>query len=499
MGRYIVKLPDIGEGTTEAEIVKWHVMPGQEIREEDPLVDVMTDKATVEIPAPVAGTVVAIEGAVGEKRPVGSLLVTLDVAGAGNVAENAKQAAAPARAPTMQRELRQKKSTRPHPPAAAAAGPPSHAVREREVGAGAGRPSHAPRGNGGAAVIPLARTGESIGGEGAERSEAGEGVEDVHRPSPSQRAALGPSLSRGAGEALKTAVARQLGGKPLASPAIRRRAWDLGIELQFVPGSGPSGRITQQDLDAYAASGARPAGAAMALARRDGVEEVPIVGLRRAIAEHLQQSKRHIPHFSYIEEVDVTALEELRAELNARHENRGHLTLLPFLVRAIVNAVSEHPQVNARYDDEAGILHRHNAVHMGIATQTDAGLLVPVLHHAEAFDVWQAAAEIAHLADIARIGKATREELTGSTITVTSLGALGGLAATPVVNYPEVAIVGVNRIAERPVVRDGQIAIRKMMNLSSSFDHRIIDGWEAASFIQRIKRDLEQPALLFLG
>src|SRR5262249_7918284 len=233
--------------------------------------------------------------------------------------------------------------------------------------------------------------------------------------------------------------------------------------------------------------------------RRGGVEEVQIVGLRRAIAEHLQQSKRHIPHFSYIEEVDVAALEEVRAELNARHENRDHLTLLPFLVRAIVNAVAEHPQVNARFDDEAGVLHRHNAVHVGIATQTDAGLLVPVLHHAEGLDLWQAAAEVARLAEAARAGKASREELTGSTITITSLGPLGGLAATPVINYPEVAIVGVNRIAERPVVREGQVVIRKMMNLSSSFDHRIVDGWEAASFIQRIKRDLEQPALLFVG
>jgi 2-oxoisovalerate dehydrogenase E2 component (dihydrolipoyl transacylase) len=280
---------------------------------------------------------------------------------------------------------------------------------------------------------------------------------------------------------------------------VRRRAWDLGIELQFVPGTGPAGRITQQDLEAYIAAGAHPAAGSAPLARRDGVEEVPITGLRRAIAEHLQQSKRHIPHFSYIEEVDVTALEELRAELNTRHESRGHLTLLPFLIRAIVGAVAEHPQVNSRFDDEAGVLHRHNAVHLGVATQTDAGLMVPVLHHAEAFDLWQAAAEIARLADAARAGKATREELTGSTITVTSLGALGGLAATPVINYPEVAIVGVNRIAERPVVRDGQVVIRKMMNLSSSFDHRIVDGWAAASFIQRVKHDLEQPALLFIG
>ena len=492
MGRYIVKVPDIGEGTTEAEIVKWHVAPGQEVREEDPLVDVMTDKATVEIPAPIAGTVVAVEGAVGEKRPVGSLLVTLDVAGAGNVAAETEPAAAPARSAGPPRASPKKPLT---PTLSPQAGRGSLKAKPRT---GDGEPATASsadrKGNGGAAIISLSRDA----GEGAERSEAGEGIEEPHRPSPSHRSAMGPSLSRDAGEGL-FAIARQIGQRPLASPAVRRRAWDLGIELQFVPGSGPAGRITQEDIDAYAANGARLPAGATALARRDGVEEVPIVGLRRAIAEHLQQSKRHIPHFSYIEEVDVTALEELRAELNARHASRGHLTLLPFLVRAIVNAMAEHPQVNARYDDEAGVLHRHNAVHAGIATQTEGGLLVPVLHHAEALDLWQTAAEISRLAEVARAGKASREELTGSTITITSLGALGGLAATPVINYPEVAIVGVNRIAERPVVCDGQIAIRKMMNLSSSFDHRIVDGWEAAEFIQRVKRDLEQPALLFVG
>ena len=470
MGRYIVKVPDIGEGTTEAEIIKWHVTPGQEIREEDPLVDVMTDKATVEIPAPVAGTVVAVEGAVGEKRPVGSVLVTLDVAGAGNVAADRNTAAVPARAAGTARASPKKPLTPTLSPQAA------RGSLKAKPRTGDGEPATSSsadrKGNGGAAVIPLSRiTGER--GE-AQRAEPAEGLR-------------------------AQAAMRQIGQKPLASPAVRRRAWDLGIELQFVPGSGPAGRITQEDIDVYAANGARPAAPGTGLGRRDGIEEVPITGLRRAIAEHLQLSKRHIPHFSYIEEVDVTALEELRAELNARHASRGHLTLLPFLVRAIVNAVAEHPQVNARFDDEAGVLLRHNAVNAGIATQTEGGLLVPVLHHAEALDLWQTAAEISRLAEIARAGKATREELTGSTITVTSLGALGGLAATPVINYPEVAIIGVNRIAERPVARDGQIVIRKMMNLSSSFDHRIVDGWEAAEFIQRVKRDLEQPALLFLG
>jgi 2-oxoisovalerate dehydrogenase E2 component (dihydrolipoyl transacylase) len=279
---------------------------------------------------------------------------------------------------------------------------------------------------------------------------------------------------------------------------VRRRAWDLGIALQFVSGSGPDGRITQQDLDAYVAAGAAPS-TVPALARRDGVEAVPIIGLRRAIAEHLQRSRQHIPHFSYVEEIDVTALEELRGQLNACHPDREHLTLLPLLMRAIAVAVATHPQVNARYDDEAGVLHRHRAVNIGVATQTESGLLVPVVDHAEALDLWQAAAELRRLAAAARAGAATRDELTGSTITLTSLGALGGIAATPVINYPEVAIVGVNRIAERPVVHGGQIAIRKMMNLSSSFDHRIVDGWEAASFIQRVRQLLETPALLFIA
>ncbi len=434
MGRYVVKLPDIGEGTTEAEIVAWRVDPGQAVREDDPLVDIMTDKATVELPSPVAGTVVALNGKPGDKRPVGSELVVLDVSGAGNVAEAA----------------------RPHPPAAIAAGPPSPAVRERV-----------------AALQPPPSSLSRTAGEGGEQRETGEG--------------LRPPI-----------VARRAGGKPLASPAVRRRAWDLGIELRFVPGSGPAGRITRQDLDAYLAAPTANT-AAPPLQRRDGVDEVPIVGLRRAIAEHLQLSHQHIPHYSYVEEVDVTALEELRGQLNAAYPAREHLTLLPFLMRAIVDAAAQHPQVNARYDDEAGVLHRHHAVNIGVATQTESGLMVPVVHHAEALDLWQEAAELRRLAEAARAGKATRDELTGSTITVTSLGALGGIAATPVINHPEVAIVGVNRIALRPVVQGGQIAIRKMMNLSSSFDHRIVDGWEAASFITRIKQLLEQPALLFIA
>ena len=284
--------------------------------------------------------------------------------------------------------------------------------------------------------------------------------------------------------------------KPLAAPAVRNRARDLGIDLRLVHGTGLEGRITHSDVLAYAER--REAPAAPVAEARDEVEDVPLVGLRRAIAEHLQQSWRRIPHFAYIEAVDVTALEELRAHLNATGGGRIHLTLLPFLMRAIVRAIAEHGQVNARFDDETGVLHRYRATHIGIATQTPAGLTVPVVRHAERLDLWQAAAEIARLSEAARVAKAKREELTGSTITITSLGALGGLAATPVINHPEVAIVGVNRIDERPVVRAGQIVVRKMMNLSSSFDHRIVDGWEAASFIAEVKGYLEQPATLFI-
>jgi 2-oxoisovalerate dehydrogenase E2 component (dihydrolipoyl transacylase) len=401
MARYVVKLPDIGEGTTEAEIVAWHVKPGDAIREEDPLVDVMTEKATVEIPAPVSGTVVALGGAVGVKRPVGSELATLEIAEAG-----------PGAAP----------------------------VREKAAAAAVGAQTAAP-------------------------------AMSTAAPAPGER--------------------------PLASPAVRKRAADRGIDLRLVTGTGPGGRVTTQDLEAHTAAPAQPAPA-----RRDAVEDIAVVGLRRAIAERLQEAARRIPHFAYIEEVDVTALEELRQHLNTAPDapdKRPHLTLLPFLMRGIVNAVAEHPKVNARFDDAAGILHRYDAVHMGIATQTAAGLMVPVVRHAEALDLWQAAAEIARLAEAARAGKALPAELTGSTITITSLGRLGGLASTPIINRPEVAVIGVNRIAERPIVRGGQVVVRKMMNLSSSFDHRIVDGWEAAAFIQCVKGYLEQPAALFIS
>jgi 2-oxoisovalerate dehydrogenase E2 component (dihydrolipoyl transacylase) len=281
---------------------------------------------------------------------------------------------------------------------------------------------------------------------------------------------------------------------------VRRRAWELGIELQFVHGSGPAGRIEHGDLDVYQASRGQPMTASQPrLREKHGEQQVPVIGLRRKIAQKMQEAKRRIPHFSYVEEVDVTELEKLRKTLNDRYGNtRGKLTVLPFIARAIVLALEEFPQMNARFDDDGGIVTRHEAVHLGIATQTDGGLMVPVLRHAEAMDAWAIAQGITRLADAARTGKAGRDELSGSTITITSLGALGGIVTTPVINHPEVAIVGVNRIVERPVFQGDAIVKRSLMNLSSSFDHRVVDGMDAARFVQAIRSLLETPALLFV-
>jgi len=431
MGQYVFKLPDVGEGTAEAEIAAWHVKVGDIVTEDQHLVDIMTDKAVVEIPSPVAGKIIVLHGAAGEMRAVGSALIEFEVEGAGNAkAEAPKPAPVAANAP--------------------AAAPAPAAVKAPE-------------------------------------------------PKPVEaKPAAAPTAAR---EPVKPAFAtRAAGDKPLASPAVRKRAWDLGIELQFVPGTGPAGRISHADLDSFIAAGGSTARAGTPArdVKREGVEEIKVIGLRRKIAEKMQEAKRRIPHFSYVEEVDVTALEELRQHLNGEKKSRPKLTLLPFLLRAMVKALPDFPQINARFDDDAGVAHRHAAVHAGIATQTPTGLVVPVVAHAEALDLWQAAAEIARLAAAARDGKATREELSGSTITITSLGPMGGIASTPVINRPEVAIVGVNKIVERPMVRSGQIVVRKMMNLSSSFDHRVVDGWDAAEFIQRIRGLLEQPATLFM-
>ena len=421
MSTHLIKMPDLGEGIAEVELVAWHVAPGDAVVEDQVLADVMTDKASVEIPSPVAGTVLTLGGEVGQMMAVGAELIRIELEGAAPVAADAL-------VPT------------PAPPSPA---------------------------------LPAAT-----------------------RAPP---AAPAPAL----------ATLQRL----IASPAVRARAWELGVDLQDVAASGSAGRVMQADLDAHLARrGPRPApaaqvpprvpplpGPARATAPDDATETIKIVGLRRKIAQKMQESKRRIPHYTYVEEVDVTELEALRSRLNAKWAvPRGHLTLLAFLIRAIALGVREFPQVNARFDDEAGVLTRHRAVHIGIATQTDAGLIVPVLRDAQAHDLWANAAEVQRLASAARSGKAVRDDLSGSTITLTSLGALGGIMSTPVINHPEVAIVGVNRIAWRPTVRDGAMVARQLMNLSSSFDHRVVDGAQAAAFIQCLRGTLEQPALLFV-
>ncbi|MDP3550788.1 MAG: dihydrolipoamide acetyltransferase family protein [Novosphingobium sp.] len=426
MGRYHFRLPDVGEGVAEAEVVVWHVQPGDRIKEDQSLVDVMTDKATVDMTSPVDGIVTAIHGEIGSMLPVGSVLVELEVEGEGNVSATAE--ARPAAAP----------------PAAAPTPAPTSAL------------TPAP------AKVPAPAAGFSV----AEQAT--------------------PSF-------------RKAGETAFAAPATRRRAFDLGIPLQYVAGSGPGGRITSDDLDAYIASGGQTAAAAGGSNAKTGIEDTRIIGLRRKIAEKMQDAKRRIPHIAYVEECDLTQLESLRAEMNAgRREGQPKLTLLPFLIRALVRVLPEFPQINARYDDDAGVLHKFEGVHIGIATQTPGGLMVPVVHHAEARNIWDCARELARVSGAAKAGTATRDEMSGSTITLTSLGLLGGIVSTPVINHPEVAIIAPNKLVDRPVVQGSFITVRKMMNLSSSFDHRIVDGYDAALFIQRVKRLLEHPALIFM-
>ena len=463
MGLHIIKMPDVGEGIAECEVVAWRVQPGDAVTEDQILADVMTDKATVEIPSPVHGTILALGGKVGESLAVGAELVRLEIEGAGNFkGDVAKPAAAPAAAPAADEPADVPHGFVPEP---------------QRVAAGAASVS-APS----AAAAPRAQPAPAS--------------------TPAARSAT--SAPQGNGAASR-ALFRDPGEKPLAAPAVRKRAWDMGIELQFVAGSGPAGQITHSDLDAFVAGRQRGGGhAAQAggdtrYAELQGEEAVPLIGLRRKIAEKMQMAKRQIPHFTYVEEVDVTELEALRAQLNERYgKERGKLTLLPLLMRAVVLAIRKFPEVNARFDDQAGIVTRYQPVHLGIATQTDAGLMVPVIRNAEARDPWASAREILRLAEAARTGKAARDELSGSTITITSLGPLGGIVTTPVINHPEVAIVGVNRILDRPVVKNGGLVPRKLMNLSSSFDHRVIDGMVAAEFIQTIRGYLETPATLFV-
>jgi len=405
MSIHVVKVPDIGEGIAEVELVEWYVQPGDTIKADQTVADLMTDKATVEVPSPISGRVVSLGGKAGDKLAVGAELIRLETDGEGS----APSAAAPSKA----------------------------------------------------AAAPPLKPGP-LGGD--ERSEV--------RGDPTN--------------------------KPLASPSVRRQARELQIDLARVRGSGPGGRIEHDDLVRHAqGAGAKPERAPR-YAERDGQHDVAVIGLRRQIALRMRDSLK-IPHFTYVEEIDVTELEALRAQLNDDHgKERGRLTVLPFLMRAIVLTMPSFPQMNARFDDEKGIVTRYGAVHIGVAAQTEAGLMVPVVRHAEALDLWSSAAEVTRLAEAARSGKATRDELSGSTITITSLGPLGGIVTTPVINIPEVAIVGVNRIVERPMIRSGAIVPRKMMNLSSSFDHRVVDGQQAAEFVQALRRYLECPALLFV-
>ena len=450
MGRYIFKLPDVGEGIAESEIAEWRVKVGDVVKEDQPLVDMLTDKASVEISSPVNGTIIELCGNAGDMAAVGGPLVILEVEGVGT----------PGADDVMAKR-------------AAAAAAPGIGNGESGIGgepsAAAPSPAPAPK------PAPAPVTASPI--------------PDSRFPIPASAAPAATGLPRPPGE------------KPLASPAVRKRAQELGIQLQYVAGSGPAGQIRHEDLDAFIARGSAPAGAAAPVgrAKRDGVEAIKVIGVRRKIAEAMQRAKQRIPHFAYVEEVDVTELEGLRKHLNEVHgKERGRLTLLPFLVRALANGIVKFPQVNVTYDDDAGIAYRHAALHVGIATQTPNGLVVPVVRNSEALDLWATGAEIRRLANAAREGKAKREELSGSTMTITSLGALGGIVTTPVINAPEVAIIGVNKMIERPMVRSGQIVIRSMMNLSSCFDHRMVDGYDAAEFIQFVRAQLENPAALFI-
>ena len=428
MGAYAIKLPDIGEGVAEAELVEWHVAVGDLVKEDDLIAAVMTDKATVEIPSAVSGRVAWLAGDVGDTIAVGSDLVRLDVAGEGNTA-----------------------SVPPPPP------PPSQPVSDpapMRPKAAAPEPLAAPP------VAPPPRMGSAV---------------------PEKRSAL-----------------RSTGDKPTASPSVRKRARDAGIDLRRIGGSGPAGRIVHEDVDAFLARG--QLGVGHNGRRKDtSVKAIKVVGLRRRIAEKMALANARIPHITIVEEIDMTNLEGLREELNASgDETRPKLTLLPFVIKAIVAAVHAQPGFNAHYDDEAGIVSHYGGVHVGIATQTPNGLVVPVVRHAEANSLWDNAREIGRLSASARDASAEREELSGSTITITSLGPLGAIATTPIINHPEVAIVGINKMAIRPWWDGQQFVPRRMMNISCSFDHRVIDGWEAAVFVQKLRTLLEKPAMLFV-
>lgn len=453
MGRYIFRLPDIGEGIAEAEIVAWHVKVGDTVEEDGRLADMMTDKATVEMESPVSGTVVEVAGAEGDVIAIGSPLVVIEIEGAGNE-DGAKNIRAPA--------------------------PKAEVVEERiEV------------------ETPDASDIDRAVGDASTSSARADVVQEpVKAPEPKPAPAQAEPV-----RAPTPASTTGSHAKVLASPAVRKRARDLGIDLGEVR-PADNGRVRHGDLDAFlsynASGGFQPAG----MKGKD--EQVRVIGLRRRIAENMAASKRNIPHFAYVEEYDVTALEETRAQLNAGRGDRPKLTMLPFLITAICKLLPKYPMLNAHYDDEAGVVTRYGSVHLGMAAQTPGGLMVPVIRDAQDRNLWQLATEITRLANAARDGSAKSSELSGSTITVTSLGPMGGVATTPVINRPEVAIIGPNRIVERPMFVKGadgieRIEKRKLMNISMSCDHRVVDGWDAASFAQDLRKLIEAPALILAG
>ena len=456
MSRYVFKLPDLGEGTVEAEIVGWRVKPGDVVAEDDVIVEVMTEKAAVELPAPVSGRVVSTTGSPGDMVPVGADLIVFETAGSAESAQSS--ASLPASAATAS------------PAPVSAASTPTPAV-SAAITPAAARTNGAAHGSG----MPAGRPSNADGIAASGGTPAGSGTSDDER-------------------------------RVATSPAIRRRAREAGVDLAQLSGSGPNGRILREDFEAFVSSRAgartaRPAGSVHgARAAAPATEEIRIIGLRRVIAQRMSDAKRNIPHFAYVEEVDITELERLRRHLSSQLESgAAALTYLPFIATGLIRVLRDFPQCNALYDADRGVIVRHRAVHVGVATQTPDGLKVPVVHDAQNLTLWELAARIRRLSEAARTNKATRAELSGSTITVTSLGKLGGIVSTPIINAPEVAIIGINRAVERPMVVDGAIVVRRMMNVSSSFDHRFVDGYDAAAMIQALKERLEQPATLFIG
>jgi 2-oxoisovalerate dehydrogenase E2 component (dihydrolipoyl transacylase) len=501
VSQYTFKLPDLGEGTVEAEIVGWRVKPGDVVAEDDVICEVMTEKAAVEVPAPVSGRVLSTTGQPGDMVPVGAALIVFEtdagaaedsVAPVGEQLDGADDAgrAEEATATTVARA-----HAAPAGDTDAAGGARTGAVGVIAAGdAGAGAAGTTAAGGAGAgrapgAVAPVSGRASSRTGTGASETRA-----------PAHSIAAGRSNGSANGHTAPERAARVA-----TSPAIRRRAHEAGVDLTQLSGSGPKGRILREDFEAFVTSRSgprlvrsKPAGA-RAPASGPATEEIKIIGLRRVIAQRLSEAKRNIPHFAYVEELDVTELESLRRHLNSRLEpGVGALTYLPFLVSALVRVLRDFPQCNALYDSERGVIVRHRDVHVGVATQTPDGLKVPVVRDAQSLSLWDLAGEMRRVTEAARTNKATRDELSGSTITVTSLGKLGGIASTPIINAPEVSIIGVNRAVERPVVYDGAITVRRMMNLSSSFDHRFVDGHDAAAMIQALKERLEHPATIFI-